>query len=156
MFIIVINRRISGLYSAQLYPQNSCDRSHSESGFHTTLYAWRNVVCWIGSFVSRTHPLDIYNPICHLHVLFVHACVIHFYWHESILFCTFVKYKMIIIITTKLASIPAPLTRGTGNHCLRVGRFNSKFVSVINLLCYGHPRGWLVSREKIAITTLAL
>ena len=29
----------------------------------------------------------------------------------------------------QLASFPAPLTRGPGNHCLRVGGFNSKFVS---------------------------
>ena len=56
-----------------------------------------------------------------------------------------------------LASIPAPLTRGPGIHCLRVGVFNSKFIRVgvfnskfisktvcnlsINLLYYGHPRG---------------
>ncbi len=46
-----------------------------------------------------------------------------------------------------LASIPAPLTRGPGNHRLCVGGFNSKFVSKtlcnlsINLLYYGHPRG---------------
>ena len=50
-------------------------------------------------------------------------------------------------IGSKLASILAPLTRGPGNHRLRVGRFNSKFVSKtlcnlsINLLYYGHPRG---------------
>ncbi len=50
--------------------------------------------------------------------------------------------------TTIVASIPAPLLkRGPGNHCLRVGGFNSKFVSKtlcilsINLLYYGHPRG---------------
>ncbi len=41
-----------------------------------------------------------------------------------------------------------------GNHCLRVGGFNSRFVSKtlcilsINLLYYGHPRGWLLSRER--------
>ncbi len=44
--------------------------------------------------------------------------------------------------------------RGPGNHCLRVGGLNSKFVSKtlcilsINLLYPGHPRGWLVSRER--------
>ncbi len=34
-----------------------------------------------------------------------------------------------ISITYSIASIPAPLLkRGPGNHCLRVGGFNSKFV----------------------------
>ena len=54
-----------------------------------------------------------------------------------------------MLVYSVLASIPAPLTRGPGNHRLRVGGFNSKFVSKtlcnlsINLLYYGHPRGWL-------------
>ncbi len=52
--------------------------------------------------------------------------------------------------------------RGPGNHCLRVGGFKSKFVSKtlcilsINLLYYGHPRGWLINyyqEREIAITT---
>ncbi len=46
---------------------------------------------------------------------------------------------------------PSYWKRGPGNHCLRVGGFNSKFVSKtlcilsINLLYYGHPRGWLIN-----------
>ncbi len=62
---------------------------------------------------------------------------------------------LIFCACVQIASIPAPLTRGPGNHRLRVGGFNSKFVSKtlcnlsINLLYYGHPRGWLsVKREK--------
>ena len=49
--------------------------------------------------------------------------------------------------SARLASIPAPLTRGPGNHRLHVGGFNTKFVSKtlfnlsINLLHYGHSRG---------------
>ncbi len=67
--------------------------------------------------------------------------------------CVKLLYVVVLLLCTRtlatgfLASIPAPLTRGPGNHRLRVGAFNSKFVSKtlsnssINLLYYGHPRG---------------
>ncbi len=41
-----------------------------------------------------------------------------------------------------LASIPAPLTRGPGNHRLRVGGFNSKFVSKTSIVPWSPT--WLI------------